>query len=635
MVVFIMQKFLEKLEVYLLYGLVFVLPLAMLPAFTDPFGIPKLAVLVFGVGLLLITKAVLLILTRKLTYAASNFDMPLLVIVSAYIVSSIFANGNKMEAYFSPGTASVIAAAFILFLLINTLNLTQKNIIKLMLVLSATVAALVYILGAAGVLPGAKLWLAGGATAQIVFLIATLPMCLEFIVSAKDLAKRVFLATAGIIVLASLSMTILSILPGKADAISLPSFETSVSVVFDSLKTSPIFGTGPGNYLSAFNRFRQIGYNSTSLWQVRFTTANSFYLTFITETGLVGLAGLVLLLVAVVKIARKVKVADGHIMSLFAVLVILVFLPASVLVVSVLFILLALSSSSHKNEADFPADIRFVSYTIGVPVVLACLAIFFFGYKAINAEAVFKQSIDSIRSGDGKKTYDLMRAAITLNPYVDRYRASYAQTNMALAQSIASGKDLKDEDRQTISTLIQQAIREGKSTVLLNQTRSGNWELLARIYQAIIPFAQGADQFTIQTYSQAIALDPINPNLRISLGGVYYGLGKFDQAIDVFKLAVAAKPDLANSHYNLSAAYREKGEFDNAIAEMEAVLSLVSKDSPDYKMAQTELENLKKKIPAKPAAESDNLTSPQKVQPSSSIKPPLELPQEATPPASL
>ncbi|MEK7111887.1 MAG: tetratricopeptide repeat protein, partial [Patescibacteria group bacterium] len=168
-----------------------------------------------------------------------------------------------------------------------------------------------------------------------------------------------------------------------------------------------------------------------------------------------------------------------------------------------------------------------------------------------------------------------------------------------LASSLAQkGEILTEDDRSTITQHIKQAIREGRATVTLNPGRSGNWEILARIYQAIMPFAQGADNFAIQSFNQSIALDPTNPNLRIALGGVYYALGRYDEAIRVFELAVLSKPDLANAHYNLAVAYREKGEIEKAIEQMKLVLSLVEKDSSDYELAKTELENLEKKRPA-------------------------------------
>jgi tetratricopeptide (TPR) repeat protein len=226
-----------------------------------------------------------------------------------------------------------------------------------------------------------------------------------------------------------------------------------------------------------------------------------------------------------------------------------------------------------------------------------------------------------------------MALAINQNPQVDRYHASLAQVDMVLAQSLAAKKDVTDEDKATITQLVQQAINEGKATVTLNPSRSGNWEILGQIYRSIMPFATGADQFAIQTYSQAILLDPTNPDLRISLGGVYYALGRYDDAISAFKLAVLAKGDLANAHYNLSVAYAAKKDYDNAIIEIENVMSLVPKDSQDYTLAKNTLDELNKNRPAKTTEGTDNLQAPQPVE-QSNVKPPITLPQDATPPAS-
>lgn len=149
----------------------------------------------------------------------------------------------------------------------------------------------------------------------------------------------------------------------------------------------------------------------------------------------------------------------------------------------------------------------------------------------------------------------------------------------------------------------------------------------------MINFAQGAEQWSISAYQQAINLDPFNPQLRLSLGGVYYSLQNWDEAIRQFEISVQIKPDFTNGHYNLSAAYREKGDFARAANEMETALSLVPADSQDYQKAQEELTALKKKLgeKAEKAAEqpTESLKPPEPAP--TGIKPPLELPEEAQP----
>lgn len=70
-------------------------------------------------------------------------------------------------------------------------------------------------------------------------------------------------------------------------------------------------------------------------------------------------------------------------------------------------------------------------------------------------------------------------------------------------------------------------------------------------------------------------MDPINPLLRIRLGGIYYAEGKFEDAIKIFELAVLAKPDFANSHFNLGMAYKGNKQIDKAKEQMEIVISLL------------------------------------------------------------
>jgi tetratricopeptide (TPR) repeat protein len=392
---------------------------------------------------------------------------------------------------------------------------------------------------------------------------------------------------------------------------------------------SPLWGVGSGNYITAFNLYRPVSYNSTDLWQVRFTTASNFLFTMVTEVGFAGLIALVALIFALYKNLTEVRFGNLEEISVVAFVAMLAFLPASPVLIFPLFTLLAINSKSENRKFEIEIPTRVPSAIVGAFLIILIAVFDVYAYKYATAEATFKVALDSLAKNDASLTYQTMQKAINQNPYVDRYHASLAQVDMAIASSLASKKDITDTDRQTITQLVQGAIAEGKNTVTLNAQRSGNWEVLAQIYRSIMPFAQGADQFAVQTFTQAVSLDPTNPNLRISLGGVYFSLKKYDEAIDSFKLAILAKPDLANAHYNLAITYREKKDYDNAISEMNSVLSLVAKDSQDYALAQSTLDELKKN---KPAGNSENLTAPQTLE-KTNVKPPIELPQDSTPPS--
>ena len=646
----------NKITQYLLYISVVATPLIFSSSFSNFYDIPKIAVLAFSVSAALLFFALRTLLSGRLKLSVSNFDVPIIILALSYLVSAIIKTPNKMEAFLFPGTTTVILAGTFLFFILGWSGISKKAVAACLFV-SATLAGAVSLLAISGILAkipqlpafvkDASFSPIGGLLPQAIFLGLVLPLGIALLFSERQPTKKLFYGVSLAVVALSLALSVYNLLPGKPLSPALSGFDTSWAVSTETLKQSPLLGIGPGNYLTAFNRFRPISYNATNLWAVRFTSARDFVLTLVSEVGLLGLAAFILLVWQVVLTLKRelpglkinLETLDSGIAFSLALAVISLFVfPANIALIVATYVILFLAAKSHEVSLNLlaageSASSRLPAAVVTLPFIAGILAFGYFGGRVVAAEVTFKNALDALGRNEGKLTYDTMRQAIALNPYVDRYHSSYAQVNLALARSLAQKKDLTDADRTTVAQLIQQAIREGKATVTLNPQRSGSWELLARTYQSVMSFAQGADNFTIQSFDQAVALDPINPNLRIALGGVYYALGKYDDAVKVFELAVLSKPDLANAHYNLAAAYREKGEIDKAIAQINAVLSLVSKDSKDYEVAKAELDNLEKKRPAAETSEGENLTPPAEAE-KPVIKPPLTLPEEATPPAS-
>ena len=703
-----MDNILAKLETYLLYAVVFLVPIAVLGISPNVFTPAKLTILSFGVALVLLVRAIRVIMSGKLEFSVGSFDFPVFLVAGAYIVSTILRTPNKMEALVLPGTATAVVSGALLYFLLNQLGVKEKMMAGKLLFYSSIVFAAIVLLAFAGVfanIPQLPVYMraanfnpAAGYLPASIFLLSVLPLGVMLLMSdppageaGKVVARRAFLGVANAVVVLALVVSVFNMLPGKPLSPRFPSAGVSWAVAIDSLKESPIFGVGPGNYLTAFSRFRPLSYNTTDLWPIKFATANDFYLTALTETGLLGAAGFILLILSVYRMVRgklrgrssgvpgggpstssgvKLITNEAPLLSTGILIILLAIFPATFLLIAVFFMLLSLTSSAKKTSLNLftatppspraggspsgpeaepgaspegagDTSSRFASrlpaFLVTLPVIIAVLLFVFRASRVIAAEVTFKRSIDALSQNQAQETYDLMRQAINTNPAVDRYHASYAQINLALANSIAQQaagdpEAITDQDRVNIAQLIQQSIREGKSTVALNPLRAANWELLARIYQAIIPFAQGADVFAAQTMGQAVALDPINPNLRIALGGIHYGAANYDTAIRVYELAVAAKPDHANAHYNLAFALRDEGKVDRAIAEMTLVLSLVERGTDDFETARAALEDLESRRAAATVTPTGEELTPPQPEEEPLLEPPLELPEEAEPP---
>lgn len=597
----------------------------------------------------------------KLTFKISGLDLPLFIFVLAFVLSAVLKTPNKLEAFMSPGSATVVVVGFLLYFFAKMIFGEDKKVFAMSLFFSGLLVSLMSVLAFTGLfykipqLPAfmkeASFSPLGGKLPEVILLVSLLPFGAYLLLQEKDIIKKIFYGLSTAIIVLSLVLSVSLILPGKPGAPILADYQTSWSVAVDTLKVSPLWGIGPSNYLTAFSRFLPISYNQTAYWAVRFSSARSFFLTLVTETGIVGLFSFIFVLFVIFKkhlknigqtLSSWNKIETAALASILLLVVGLLLFPASSILLTFFFLFaflntessdvtFNLSATGFKNGNIFVSKIPALVFSLVIFVGLSALG--FFSFKALSAERSYKLAIDAITKNDAKTAYTELGKAINTNPYVDRYHATYDQLSLALARNVAQKQNITDADKNTVAQLVQQSIAEAKATVALNPLRSGNWELLARTYQTIIPFAQGADNFTIQTYTQAIALDPINPNLRISLGGVYYALGRYDDAINTFTLAAAAKPDLANAHYNLAVAYRDKKETDKAITEMNTVLTLVQPDSQDYTIVKTELDNLQKNKAAGKPVSSESLTTPQPAQ-TSNIKPPITLPKDATPPAT-
>lgn len=672
-----MSKAFDQIEKYVLYAVVFLLPFTVLSISTNPYVVTKLAIGAFGVALLLLIKAIRVIVSGKLEIHVGEFDFPVALIALAYILATFFRTPNKMEALLLPGTATAFIIGAFLYFMVNQLKSEGKQGVTLALLTSGGVFALFEIFSALKIfdkipqLPAymrtANFSPEGGYLPSAIFLLVLLPLVAKILLSKKDIGMRALVAGLGVVMFAALAINVYYMLPGKPLAPHYPSYNTSWSIAVDALKENPLFGVGPGNYLTAFNRYRPIAYNATNLWGLKFSTASDFYLTLLTETGMLGFAGIILLVYSIYKTAKKdikekrlVKwgfSGFADLTSLVLLAVILAFFPATILLIIMLFLLTSFITKTHATTLNLMTQSqasgdsfgemtssRLPALIISVPVALLMLFVFYRAGSILGAEYTFKKSVDALGRNEAQNTYNLMASAIKKNPYVDRYHVTFSRVNLLLANSIAqspAGKDtngnpaISTDQRNTITTLIQQSISEAKAGVAANPLRSSGWENLGNIYQSIIPFAQGAANFAVQSYSQAITLDPLNPNLRIALGGLFYTNGDYTDAASVLEYAVAIKPDLANGHYNLAYAYQGQKQYDKAVQQMTLVLSLITnKNSQDYQLAKKALDDMQNQQQTAQPAEGQNLTNPQATNNSPAIEPPINLPQDAQPPES-
>lgn len=453
--------------------------------------------------------------------------------------------------------------------------------------------------------------------------------------------------------------------------IQLP-FVTSWKVSASAFRDAPFIGTGPSTYSFNFSAYKPLEFNLLRFWSFSFESAYNEYLQVLGTLGVFGFAALVLISLIILRTSWKLLTmrsseetgSTSVVLPALAVsgilTVVLLAIHATTLVSTVitLFIFATLmmsqreirekvmelglgirATTSDNKQFDLFPVLLFIIFLIGaVPAFIKLVGV-------VSADYYHRQAL-SQASKSGTLTYQYLQKAESQNPQADLYRVDMAQTNFALANAIASKQKpgentLTDQEKQTIQTLLSQAINEGRAAVILNPRSARNWSVLASIYRNISGVANNALAFSLDAYGKGIQRDPLNPVLRLNVGGIYYTAKNYDQAIRFFSDAINLKPDYANAYYNLTIALRDKGDLQNAKAVAQQMIVLLQKDtnSNDYKIAKALLDSIDAKIAdttqKAPAAETtsalgkenvpgvnvSNLNNPPQVTPAPSVKP--------------
>lgn len=637
----------------------FLIPLFFLPVTSDFFDFQKQALLVFGTLTLLVLWALRSFLERKVTFFTTALDLPVILLAAVSLLSVSLRTPNKIDAFLIPGEAgAILAGGLLYFLITQTVRNKQRSLVSLLssLLASGVVVSLVSIAASTGILEQtgflpafAKLRtfsLVGAPLPTLVFMVVLLPVAL-FVIWRSYKERKFTLSPLYSLVLAVLFLGVVAVsrvsfLGPLAERPKILPLATGWAVAVETLKVSPL-GVGPGNFLTAFNKYRPISYNATDLWNIRFAASSNWYLHLFTELGILGLAVVLFLVWRVFWLGRWLRLVEGSaatklvnqsiFITIALITLLFLLLPGNLVLIFLFFVfggLLAVPVARERS-VSFVEPRPFVPGAVFAAVLgLGVLVVALFA-PIYRAEVTYKRALDAAVESRGKDLYDGVVRAINQSPRVARYHITLSQTNLALVNNLAQKKELTEEERRTVAQLAQQAIEQGKIAVSLNPQLSSNWENLAGIYRALSPIAKGAGDLALATLTQAVALEPMNPVSRISLGGIYFAANKFDEAVREFERAVVVKNDLANAHYNLAVALREGGDIERAIKEMERTFALVKPETQDYELAKAELENLKSKLPKAAGQSGETLQAPAP-SPSPLVKPPIELSPEAAPP---
>lgn len=596
---------------YLTLAALLIVPLFFLPLLADAFDLPRQALFFALIILAAAAYTIHLMTVEQPTVVRSGFDRPLVLFIVAATASALF-SVNRFAAL-ATDPLLYLTAAILFLLLPQLINHESRLFLSAKLLLaSGAVLGLWSAIQLAYPLLGNRLAVAavlvpylnvnfsptGSVLSQAIFLAALLPLAAGlFYQIVKKKESPIIPGVLLLLILTGLLVSLSTLFNNRPTILPAETgWKIATGTIGQSL-TSAFLGTGPAHFVDAFTAYKSADFNNTSLWNLRFLASSNFYFYLLTTTGITGLAIFIWLVVEITRTAKKrwethliSPLEKGLIASLVLVLILFAILPAPQVVILAFTTILALWVASLHLSGNAKFVFRDSSLlgsnaspgktVLAIIVLVTLLAGGYFLGRIILADYHFARSLQAAAANRGTETYNEQITALELNPWNETYRVAYSQTNLALANTLASQPNLSDQQKQTVLALVQQSIREGRNAVSLSPRRASDWENLSIVYRNLINFAQGADQFAIVSLNQAINFDPGNPRLRLDLGGIYFSLKDFQSATQAFAQAANLKPDYANAHYNLAQALKELKLNDQALQQLQLTATLVCTNAP-------------------------------------------------------
>src|SRR5258706_5472196 len=637
---------------------------------TDFFVFPKQILLTIATFIALLLWAVKMILKKTVIVRRTPFDFPILLFMIALLISSIFSL-NRIDALIA--FVPIFFAALSYFAFVNTVDHKSSTFVLSSLTIGTCLLSIIHIFSYFKIypLPFPMTYVqtftpAGSLLEHALMLAFVLPIALAFalpILRRKPNERAISFAVASVIIGVGLLLTAFELFTTQKPLI-LP-FETGFQTAFASISQDAgriaqgfFFGSGFGTYATDFTRFKQQAFNANpTLWYITFCQSSSVLLELLATTGLFGIMSFLFLVYRILRNPSR-KTSNAAFFSLVVLVISAFLLPFTFLPLSMLFMLLGLfmlGQIQKHSDSAYEIELRFVALKNGIitvtepdeqmtreekqysklmPGVSAAIVLVFilgFGWFTgafIASDVVFQRSLVAAQANNGTATYQNEILAINLFPYRSPYYRIFAQTNLALANSLANVQQKNTTPSQEVQTtiyqLIQQSINSARTATTYAPLTVANWQNLGTIYRSLIGFGQNAESFATLASQQAISLDPTNPQEYITLGGIYYQLNQWDNAIAQFRTAVTLKPDFANAYYNLGHAYEQKGDLQDAITQFQTVKTLVGNNPTNAQKISDEISALQAKLGNNPQANTNEAST----KTSNTIQQPLTTPAQ-------
>jgi tetratricopeptide (TPR) repeat protein len=355
-----------------------------------------------------------------------------------------------------------------------------------------------------------------------------------------------------------------------------PSLSLTLEITRNTLKSHPLFGSGPNTFATQWQSFRPDSITTTDFWDTNFAYGIGLIPTFAVTTGILGVLswllffgfyiyfGIKFIFVRVEDQFMKYLIVSSFFASIFLWIMAWIYIPSTVIfILSFFFTGLFFASLYITNlipltpyTFSYNPKVGFVSSLVLVTIFFGVSALGFGLYKNSKSLWYFQKSSYALNtSGDITGSEGYMLKAIETVPYDVYYRA-LTEIRLAKLNAIASQdqKQTKLEDIQKqFSDALPDTISAGKAAVNADSKNYLNWISLGRIYETLVPYKiEGAYNSAQGAYTEALRYNPKNPGIMMLFARLAVANNDIKSARNFVMQAIQAKNNYLDAYFLLS-----------------------------------------------------------------------------------
>lgn len=381
-----------------------------------------------------------------------------------------------------------------------------------------------------------------------------------------------------------------------------PTYRATLDIAKKTIEETPknlILGSGLGTFVYKYRLYRTAGYSLIFGPNLVFGQGRAALPTLLTTSGILGVLAVLIMFGIFLYSGLKIFLAKKYTqeakgmnriqLAVFAgglyFLLAWFFYPINFTLAFAGFLMVGLWLSSLEPENPFRSfkKISFVASPqkaffalLGAVILISGSIIFLFtiSQKYIGAlNYVAGLNLSNAPSPDLNEATTKIQKAILLDRSKDIYYRALSQVFiLKAAQSQVRAEE------QDLTTTIDAAQRTAQMATRVNSQDSVNWLQLGSVYENIIPFAQGADQFAISNYKKAKELDPQNSQISYNIGRVYLSRARqIGQALAILRQAETSDQQKEQELINL-----KRQNLENSVGSLREAIILSPRFSAAY-----------------------------------------------------